>query len=63
MTNLDEFRATLKNEHCPDDVSGPIAALWHDAKDDWDTAHKIVQSEGSAPGCWVHAYLHRKEGD
>jgi hypothetical protein len=30
---------------------------------DWDQAHKIVQDEGDANSAWVHAYLHRVEGD
>lgn len=38
-------------------------ALWHDAKGDWDRAHGCAQDEHSRDGSWVHAYLHRKEGD
>jgi len=41
----------------------PLKALWHDAKDEWDQAHNIVQQEDDAASAWVHAYLHRKEGD
>ena len=44
-------------------MSKCLEALWHDAKGDWDSAHKVVQSEESAEAAWVHAYLHRKEGD
>jgi hypothetical protein len=29
----------------------------------WDQAHKIVQDEESSEAAWVHAYLHRIEGD
>jgi hypothetical protein len=63
MMTMDELLATLDNDDCPSDLIGPLAALWHDAKDDWHTAHGIVQSESDAAGCWVHAYLHRQEGD
>ncbi len=40
-----------------------IKALEIDAKGDWDTAHRIVQQYNSPEACWIHAYLHRKEGD
>jgi len=41
----------------------PLEALWHDAKGDWATAHRIVMNAQSVAAAWVHAYLHRKEGD
>ena len=40
-----------------------LAALWWDARGDWVRAHEIAQSVETADGSWVHAYLHRKEGD
>ncbi|HZP59216.1 MAG TPA: hypothetical protein VFB27_02750 [Opitutaceae bacterium] len=52
------------------DLSGPppgltpaLSALWYDAAGDWDRAHGCAQEDGSRAGAWVHAYLHRKEGD
>ena len=59
---LDEFRATLGQSTHPD-VPGPLAALWHDAKGDWEAAHRIAQDIDTGHAAWVHAYLHRKEGD
>lgn len=47
----------------PPDISAPLAALWWAAKGDWDQAHRIVQDESSREAAWVHAYLHRVEGD
>jgi hypothetical protein len=38
-------------------------ALWHDAKGDWTAAHQTAQDIDNATGAWIHAYLHRKEGD
>ncbi len=38
-------------------------ALWHDARGDWARAHEIVQDLTSPDASWVHAYLHRREGD
>lgn len=40
-----------------------MQALWHDARGDWDAAHNAAQADHSREGSWVHAYLHRKEGD
>ena len=40
-----------------------MRALWYDGKDDWETAHNIAQDIHSEDGSWIHAYLHRKEGD
>ena len=44
--------------------AGPaLHALWHDAHGDWASAHEVSQQDEGAAGSWVHAYLHRKEGD
>lgn len=40
-----------------------VEALWWDAKGDWKRAHEIAQEFDTTDGAWVHAYLHRKEGD
>src|SRR5207247_8977505 len=37
--------------------------LWWDAKGNWKQAHESAQQDESPAGSWVHAYLHRKEGD
>ncbi len=42
---------------------GALLALWWDSKGDWERAHEVAQDVGGADGAWVHAYLHRKEGD
>lgn len=60
---LDEFLQSLAFTEPPPGVGAPLAALWRDAKDDWDAAHRLAQSERGQIGAWVHAYLHRKEGD
>jgi hypothetical protein len=59
---LDEFRATLADTH-PPDVAPALVALWHDAHGDWGKAHGVAQDVDEENGSWVHAYLHRKEGD
>jgi hypothetical protein len=40
-----------------------LRALWHDARGEWAAAHQLAQDVDDADGAWVHAYLHRKEGD
>ena len=45
------------------EFSGALLALWWDAKGDWEQAHEVAQETGGGDGAWVHAYLHRKEGD
>ena len=58
-----DFKATLSNAKPADGLKPPLAALWWAAKGNWDEAHKIVQDEDTAEAAWVHAYLHRVEGD
>ena len=60
---LDEFRATLSQAAPPGGLSPALHALWHDARGDWEMAHTIAQDVEDEAGAWVHAYLHRKEGD
>ena len=60
---IDEFRSSVEQADCPPGVSGPLRALWMDARGDWDGAHRVVQELDSQGAAWVHAYLHRKEGD
>jgi hypothetical protein len=59
---IDEFRLTL-SAAAPPPVSPALRALWHDGRGDWDAAHRVAQDVESVDGAWVHAYLHRKEGD
>jgi hypothetical protein len=40
-----------------------LQALWHDARGDWESAHECAQEDHGRDGAWVHAYLHRKDGD
>lgn len=61
--NFDDFCRSLTGGSPPKGVPELAAALWWDAKGDWARAHEIAQDIGSADGAWVHAYLHRKEGD
>ena len=59
---LAEFKATLSST-TPPAVPPLLVALWHDARGDWEQAHRVAQEIDDRHGAWVHAYLHRKEGD
>ena len=58
-----DFKASLSGAAPAPELDAPLAALWWAAKGCWDEAHKIVQDEETADAAWVHAYLHRVEGD
>jgi hypothetical protein len=60
---LEQFRESLRGEGPPGEASLALAGLWWDAKGDWDRAHESVQEDKGLQGAWIHAYLHRKEGD
>ncbi len=61
--NLESFRASLDDSQPPAGLTPLLQALWHAAKGEWDNAHRLAQDDGSAEGAWVHAHLHRIEGD
>ena len=58
-----DLKASLSDAQPAPTLSPPLAALWWAAKGDWGAAHKIVMHEETADAAWVHAYLHRVEGD
>jgi len=57
------FKRSLSKSEPPSGLSPALAGLWWAAKDKWHKAHKLVMNEDSAECAWVHAYLHRVEGD
>jgi hypothetical protein len=60
---LDDLKATLAERVPPPQLKPALTALWHDARGDWAEAHRVAQDIDSEDGAWIHAYLHRKEGD
>lgn len=60
---LDEFRESLSNATPPENLGFALLGLWWDAKGNWGKAHESAQQDEGSDGAWVHAYLHRKEGD
>jgi hypothetical protein len=60
---LEDFQKSLKANEPPADLTPALAGLWWEAKGEWDRAHVCLQESKGWDGSWVHAYLHRKEGD
>src|SRR5258708_30964639 len=60
---LSEFKRSLTKPKPPTDLAPALAALWWAGKEKWDKAHAIVIEEGGQHCAWVHAHLHRVEGD
>ncbi|MDB5437994.1 MAG: hypothetical protein JWM33_421 [Caulobacteraceae bacterium] len=63
MTDPQTFLDSLDQPAPPPEVSGLLLAVWHGLRGEWDAAHNIAQDDDSAQGAWVHAWLHRIEGD
>ncbi len=63
IMTVEEFTASLASKAPPPGLSLALQGLWHDAKGDWHAAHNCAQDQDDEQGAWVHAYLHRKEGD
>jgi len=63
MKNFTEYKESLSLSSPPSSLNVYLQALWYDAKDNWSKAHSLVDSLEDKTACWVHAYLHRKEGD
>lgn len=61
--SAETFVASLSDVSPPANLPPLLCALWHDAAGHWEQAHQITQDIESPDAAWVHAYLHRKEGD
>lgn len=60
---LEDFVRAVDASDAPAGIDGVLRALWLDARGQWDAAHRVVQEMDTQSAAWVHAYLHRKEGD
>ena len=61
--DLTALKESLSGNTPPPNLSVYLKALWYDAKDDWKKAHELIQDIPDKNASWIHAYLHRKEGD
>ncbi len=60
---FDSFKKSIDSVEPPKGIDTRLRALWYDGKGDWHMAHTIAQDINTTDGSWIHAYLHRKEGD
>jgi hypothetical protein len=60
---LESFVRSLDRDAPPDAATPMLRAVWHGLHGEWDAAHELAQAQDDAEGAWVHAWLHRIEGD
>ena len=60
---MKSFKESLSQDAPDSQLSTILKSLWYDAKGDWKRAHDFVDQLPGSDAAWVHAYLHRKEGD
>lgn len=60
---VENFISSLSNDTPPPNVSVYLKALWYEKNGDWEKAHDLIQDIPEKTASWIHAYLHRKEGD
>lgn len=59
-----EFLASQTQPQAPAGLSPLLEALWYAGRDEWHHAHAIAQDNDHDPlHNWLHAFLHRQEGD
>jgi hypothetical protein len=64
MADVDDpFLSSLDRDVPPPGASPLLRAVWHGLRGDWDAAHELAQAHDDAESAWVHAWLHRIEGD
>ena len=61
--DLRTFETSLAGPAPPAGAPPLVQALWHERRGDWNRAHDITQDLAGNDAAWVHAYLHRREGD
>jgi hypothetical protein len=57
------FLDSVTTGNPPAMASPLLRSVWHGLRGEWEAAHQIAQEDTSAEGAWVHAWLHRIEGD
>ena len=60
---LETFQQSVKGEAPPEGINVYLEAMWYDAHGNWNKSHSLVDHLEDVTASWVHAYLHRKEGD
>lgn len=63
MTANELAHSAANDATAPKDLSPVEKTLWHARAGKWDVAHDLCQDLPGIAGSWIHAYLHREEGD
>ena len=63
LNGYSQFNETLEFGKPPIDWPSSLKALWFAAKGEWEASHNIAQDMPDRLGSWIHAHLHREEGD
>ncbi len=58
-----EFKSSVNGLSPPNNLAIELKSLWYDGNGDWEKSHDVIQDVNSGNAAWIHAYLHRKEGD
>ncbi|MBC2840776.1 hypothetical protein [Robiginitalea sp. SC105] len=61
--NHENFVATFELDAPDPGWPEGLKALWHEGRGDWQASHDIAEGLETPLGYWIHAYLHRREGD
>ena len=61
--NYNTFITSIKSGLPSAELTNPEFSMWHAMNDNWNSAHRTAQSIKNELGAWIHAYLHRIEGD
>ncbi|MFB9863789.1 hypothetical protein [Rufibacter immobilis] len=61
--DLAAFQKSINKQTLPQEASVYLQALWQEARGQWEKAHELIQDLPDTNAAWIHAYLHRKEGD
>ncbi len=61
--NFESFQSSLSANAPAASMNVYLQSLWYDGRSDWERAHTIIQDIEDTTAAWIHAYLHRKEGD
>jgi len=63
MTSEQLETSALSGAKMPVNLSPARQAMWMSHAGKWDEAHTLCQNISGSDGCWIHAHLHRQEGD
>ena len=61
--SIETFELSLERNEPPSLAAPMLRAVWYGLHGDWNAAHELAQAQDDADGAWVHAWLHRVEGD